>query len=253
MLATDRHNVILDILAKEGSVRNSELVKILQVSLETIRRDLEYLSKEGLVQKVHGGAIKVDDTPNNSYFSRMTTNVSEKVELASIAINYIQNGDTIALNSSTTNLELVKLIKARNLKVTLITNSILIAEEVQTDKNIHLILAGGVFKREELAFIGPITAEFLSQFSVNKCFLSVGGISLKKGITDFYVDEVVVEKQLWNISKEVFVVADSSKFEHDSLFSICELDKIDFIITDSKLDSDIKTQYSKENIQIINS
>lgn len=251
MLATDRHHIILDIISREGSVKNSELIKILQVSLETVRRDIEFLSKEGLLQKVHGGATQNNKNFENSYFNRVLNNVPEKIELAKTAINYINEGDTIALNSSTTNLELVKLIKEKNISVTLITNSILIATEVNSCENINLILAGGIYYRKEFAFLGQITANFLSQFSVSKCFLSVGGISLKKGVTDFYFDEVLVEKKLIEISESVILLADSSKFENNSLFNICELNKINFIITDSKLDDNLKNKYLKENIKII--
>ncbi|MGL6065571.1 MAG: DeoR/GlpR family DNA-binding transcription regulator [Cetobacterium sp.] len=252
MLATDRHNIIIDILSKKGSVKNAELLQILNVSLETIRRDLDFLSKEGLIQKVHGGAtynLKVIETP---YSSRILNNVSEKIEIAEIAIRYIKNGDTIALNSSTTNLEIAKLIKKNKIFVTILTNSLLIANEVFNSENIDLILAGGLYSKKEFSFLGQVTANFLKQFTINKCFLSVGGISLKKGITDFYIDEVLVEKQLIDISEEIIVVSDSSKFENNSLFNICELDKIDFIITDFNLNQKIKKEYLNNGINIIN-
>lgn len=252
MLATDRHNMILNILSEEGSVRNIELVKILNVSLETIRRDLDFLSKEGLLQKVHGGATKNSKLTETPYSTRIFNNIPEKIELAKIAIKYVENGDTIALNSSTTNLEIAKLIKEKNISVTLLTNSLLIANEVFDCDNINLILAGGIYSKKEFAFLGQVTADFLNQFSVNKCFLSVGGISLKKGITDFYIDEVLVEKQFVDISQEIIIVADSSKFENNSLFSICSLDKINFIITDSKLNQEIKNEYLDNNIIILN-
>ncbi len=252
MLATDRHNIILDLLSKERSIKNTELVKILNVSLETIRRDLDTLSKEGLLQKVHGGAThntKIVETP---YSTRAFNNISEKIELAKIAVKYIGEGDTIALNSSTTNLEIVKLIKEKNISVTLLTNSLLIANEIYNCDNINLILAGGIYSKKEFAFLGQVTADFLKQFTVNKCFLSVGGISLKKGITDFYIDEVLVEKQLIDISEEIIIVSDSSKFENNSLFNVCELNKINFLITDSNLNPTIKEEYLNNGINIIN-
>lgn len=253
MLATDRHNIILDLLSKERSVKNTELVKILNVSLETVRRDLDTLSKEGLLQKVHGGAThntKIVETP---YSTRAFNNISEKIELAKIAVKYIGEGDTIALNSSTTNLEIVKLIKEKNISVTLLTNSLLIANEIYNCDNINLILAGGIYSKKEFAFLGQVTADFLKQFTVNKCFLSVGGISLKKGITDFYIDEVLVEKQLIDISEEIIIVSDSSKFENNSLFNVCELNKINFLITDSNLNPAIKEDYLNNGVNIVNS
>lgn len=252
MLATDRQSLILDILSKEKSVRNSELVKILNVSLETIRRDLDYLEKDGLLEKVHGGAkqkVKVVETP---YSQRVLKNISEKIELAKLAVNFIENGDIIALNSSSTNIEIAKLIREKNISVTILTNSLLIANEVSTCANINMILAGGVYSQKEFAFLGQVTADFLNNFTANKCFLSVGGVSLDKGVTDFYMDEVLVEKKLIDISKEIIVVADSSKFENNSLFCIAPLKDINFIITDSKVEDNIKELYMENGVKVIN-
>lgn len=252
MLATDRQSLILDILSKEKSVKNSELVKILNVSLETLRRDLELLEKDGLLEKVHGGAkqkIKIMEIP---YSQRVLKNTSEKIELAKLAINLIENGDIIALNSSSTNIEIAKLIREKNLSITVLTNSLLIAYELSSCSNINMILAGGIYSQKEFAFLGQVTANFLNNFTANKCFLSVGGISLDKGITDFYIDEVLVEKKLIDISTEIIVVADSSKFEHNSLFCIAPLKDINFIITDSKIGNDIKDLYIENGVKIIN-
>lgn len=254
MLANDRYNKILEVLEREGSVKTSKLVTLLGISLETARRDLDFLEKQGSLQKVHGGAILKNKEGNNlTYSLREVKNTEEKKEIANLALNYIIEGETIALNSSTTNIEIARLIKNRYSSLTVVTNSLLIAEELADLKGINLILAGGVYNKSEYAFLGEITSKFLDNFSVDKSFVSVGGISLKRGITDFLTDEVLVERKMIEMAEEVIVLADSSKIGSNSLIKICNTEDIDFIITDSKLDEEIKQKYINENIKVINS
>lgn len=251
LLAVDRQKKILEILQAEKSIRNSELVKILNVSLETIRRDLDILEKEGLVEKVHGGAkFKESEKKEIVYSERVLKNVDEKRKMAKKAIKYIEKGDIIALNSSSTNLEIAKLLIDKEMDVTVITNSILIANIISSSKNINLILAGGVYNKKEFAFLGQITANFLSDFVVNKCFLSVGGVSLEKGITDFYLEEVIVEKKLVEMSQKVYCLADSSKIDNDSLFKIGDIKDIEILITDDKINKKILEKYVENNVKI---
>lgn len=116
-----------------------------------------------------------------------------------------------------------------------------------------MILAGGIYNKNEYAFLGEITEKFLGNFLVDKSFVSVGGISLKRGITDFLMDEILVERKMIEIGEEVIILADSSKIDTNSLIKICDTKDIDFIITDSKLDEKIKEKYIEEGIKIVNS
>lgn len=253
MLANDRYNVILDFLEKEGSIKTSKIVELLGVSLETARRDLDYLEKQGSLQKVHGGAILKNREENTMTYSlRETKNTEEKKELANIALKYINEGETIALNSSTTNIEIARLIKNRYSSLTVVTNSLRIAEELADVKGINLILAGGIYNQNEFAFLGEITERFLGNFLVDKSFISVGGISLKRGITDFLMDEILVERKMIEIGEQAIILADSSKIDTNSLIKICDMKDIDFIITDSRLDEKIKEKYIEQNIKIVN-
>lgn len=254
MLANDRYNKISEILDRNGSVKSSQLVTILGVSLETIRRDLDFLEKQGILEKVHGGAIKKGKKNEDvlTYSLREEKNIEEKQETARIAVKLINDNEIIALNSSTTNLEIARLIKNKFEALTIITNSLSIANELTSDAGIHLILAGGIYNKDEFAFLGEITAEFLNKFSVDKAFISVGGISLKRGITDFLMAEVLVERKMMEMAEQVIVLADSSKLEVNSLIKTCDLSDVDLIITDSKLDNNIKSEYLENGVRIVN-
>lgn len=255
MLANDRHNKILEMLERDGSVRNSKLVTIFEVSLETVRRDLDFLEKQGLLQKVHGGAIlnsKNKENDNQTYVVRETKNIEEKREIAALALKFINENETIALNSSTTSIEIARLIKDKFSSLTVVTNSLRIAEELADRKGINLILAGGIYNKNEFAFLGEITERFLNEFIVDKAFVSVGGISLKRGITDFLIDEVIVERKMIKIAEEAIILADSSKIGSNSLIKVCDTEEVDFIITDSKFKDEDKEIYLQNGIKIIN-
>ena len=177
MLANDRQEKILEIIERDGSIKTSQLVEIFDVSLETIRRDFEVLEKQGYLEKVYGGAIlKNKEIKALNYSSREKKNVEEKKEVGRLAINLIEDGDTIALNASTTNLEIARLIKEKFSHLTVITNSLMIANELAEISGINLILAGGMYNKNEFAFLGEVTAKFFQNFSVDKAFICVGGI-----------------------------------------------------------------------------
>jgi DeoR/GlpR family transcriptional regulator of sugar metabolism len=227
MLAKDRYDKILNILELDGSVKTSKLSKVLNVSLETVRRDLDTLDKNGKLKKVHGGAVleneKISTLP---YILREDNMRNEKIEISKLAFEMINSGDVIGLNGSTTNIQLAKMLKESVKEITVITNSYLITQELIENPKIKLITVGGRYDREEFAFFGDNSIKFLEQYSVNKAFLSVGGITLKRGITDFLGKEVQITKKFIEIADEIIILADSSKLGNNSLVKICDLDDI---------------------------
>ena len=166
------------------------------------------------------------------------------------ALEYIDEGETIALNGSTTNIEIAKLLKTKYNNLTVITNSILIANELVEKEGINLILAGGIYNKREFSFLGKNTINALDKFSVDKSFISVGGVSLRRGITDFLEEEVQLENKFIEIANEIIILADSSKIGNNSLIKVCDLEDINFIITDSKLDENVKKKFLENGIVI---
>lgn len=253
MLANDRQEKILEIIERDGSVKTSQLVEVFDVSLETIRRDFDVLEKQGYLEKVYGGAVlKNKENKTLTYSLREKKNVEEKKEVARLAINLIEEGDTIALNASTTNLEIARLIKEKVSHLTVITNSLMIANELAETTGINLILAGGMYNKNEFAFLGEVTAKFFQNFSVDKAFICVGGVSLKKGLTDYLIDEILVEKKMIDIAERIYILADSTKIESNSLIKLSDLQDNMVIVTDSKLNEKIKKDYEDREIRIIN-
>lgn len=252
MLASDRRDEILQMLSVNGSVIVSKLTKKFGVSVETIRRDLESMEKEGVLKRVYGGAVlKSNKVDKLNYSKRQEEYIDEKREIAKKAITYIEEGSFIALNNSTTNLEIAKAIKENFNELTIVTNSLSIVNELSNKEGFTIILVGGVLNNREYAFNGQFTEDMLSNFVVNKSFISVSGVSLSRGITDYLMGEIDIQKKLMKISQEVIILAVSSNIDNESLVKIADIEDVNLVITDSKLNKKIAEKYLKSGIEII--
>lgn len=253
MLAQERYEYIIEALNRDCAVRVSKLIKELNVSIETIRRDLEHLEKEGILERVYGGAVpKKILLDKLSFDKREEEFKEEKVQIASIAMRYITEGQSIALNDSTTNVEIARQLKSKFKNITVITNSLTIATELANTKDIKVILAGGLLNKGEYAFYGTFAKNILSNFIVDRAFIGVGGVSINRGITDYNMDTVEIQKMLIDISKDTIILADSSKIDSVSLTKISNIEEINLIITDSKVNKDIINKYLKHGVEIVN-
>ena len=252
MLAQERYEYIIETLNRDCAVKASKLIKELNVSIETIRRDLEHLEKEGILQRVYGGAIPKKVTVDKLSFEKREEEFrTEKIEIAAIATRYIKEGQSIALNDSTTNVEIAKHIRNKFTNLTVVTNSLVIATELAINKDIKVILAGGILDNKEYAFYGELAKNILKNFVVDISFIGVGGVSLSRGISDYDFDTAQIQKILMETSKEVIILADSSKIENVSLTKVGDIEDVNLIITDSKIDENIVNKYIKGGIEII--
>lgn len=253
MLAQDRQDHILEMIEKEGSVKVSKLIQMFDVSIETVRRDLEGLEKMGYLKRVYGGAVLRKNTQDRlNYEKREVECMDEKIEIAKTAIKQIEEGQSIALNGGTTCVEIAKELKKNFKRLTIITNSLRIAYELADTSGFTVILAGGILNGKEYSFSGEYAEDLLSNFTVDKAFISVGGVSLTRGITDYLIEEAGIQKKFMEISTEVVILADSNKIDNISLVKIADVQDVNLIITDSRLDSKIIGKYIKSGIEIIN-
>ncbi|MDT8719062.1 DeoR/GlpR transcriptional regulator [Clostridium sp. 19966] len=254
MLVQERHSKILEILDKDRSVKVSYLMQLFNVSIETVRRDLEYLEKEGYLKRVHGGAVLEKVGTNEVNFTvRETKNINEKAEIGELAARYVAEGQAIAMDVSTTNTEVAKAIKKKIKRLTVITNSLTVAEELSDMEEYTIILIGGVMKKEERCILGAMAEKFVEQFHIDITFASCSGISLSSGITDYGIGEVEIKKKMMLCAQQTIFVADSTKFGVVSLLDVCGFDKGNLIITDSKLNAKVKEKYTALGVEIINS
>ena len=234
LLVEERRRKILDLLKVQERVTVNELVGQFGVSAVTIRGDLHALHHAGLLVRSHGGAVRrlesADDIPI-SIKSRL--HHSEKVRIGHRASLLIQDGDTIILDSGTTTMEVARQIRYLEPKsLTVITNALNVAQELSKLPHIRVIMLGGILRPVSLSMVGPQAERTLQELNADKLFLAVDGLDPDAGLTTPDVLEAQLNSLMVRISREVIVVADSSKFMRRSLSSIVGLDGVHRLITD---------------------
>ena len=238
MLTEQRYEEIYHLLEREGRVRTITLCNALQTSRETIRRDLEAMEAKGMLRRIRGGAMKLDMSQNKnvtytSFSKRRDENLSHKEDIALETLNYISEGQAIALDSGTTSLFLARALKTGFHSLTVVTNSFAVAQELAGAEGITLVLTGGVYRADEEAFVSDMAALIFSKINVDIFFLTTCGISVERGITYQRMDEISVQNKMMEASDRTIVVADSSKIGNNSLVKMCGIEEVSMLITDS--------------------
>lgn len=252
MFAEKRHEEITNIVRRDKSVRATDLMKSFQVSLETIRRDLLNLEKKGVLTRVHGGAVLEEvNSRELSFIVRESKYLKEKEEIADKAIEHVIEGQSIAMDVSTTNTTFARALKNKFSRLTILTNSMTIAHELADMPDYTIIFAGGILRNQELCTVGDFTENFITQFHIDTFFMSISGISLSKGLTDYGAGELQVKKKMMDIVQQKVVLADSSKFDIVSLFNACSIYEVDRIITDSNIKENTIKKYENAGVKII--
>lgn len=256
MLSEQRYKGILNLLQQEGSVKTSELCSLFETSRETIRRDLENMEARGMLKRIHGGAMKLEEAQDKgsgytSFDKRQSEHPFYKEEVAWEVVNYITEGQAIALDSGTTALALAKVIKDRVHSLTVVTNSLAVANELADTPGITLVMTGGIYRPDEEAFVSDIAALIFSKINIDLFFLTTCGISVERGVTYQRMDEILVQNCMLEAADRTIVIADSSKLGMNSLVKMCEIDQISMIITDSYASDDQTAAFERAGVKIV--
>lgn len=251
MLAKERQDQIFKMLRKNGAVTASKLVTQFGVSLETVRRDLLEMERQGRLTRVHGGAVtKSDMKPYFDLDKRNTENFDEKRSLTQKAMDFIRERDVIAVDGGSTAVPFAEALKARFSELTVITSSLDVFNRLCDHANFHVILCAGDYDRKEKAFYGPYAMHMLESFHAQKAFVCPSGISLEQGIFDFQTNLYPVQMKLLRSADEIFVLADSSKFEKTGLYKVADMEKSFTYITDGNLPTELLELYRENDITI---
>lgn len=249
MFAEERRIKIAEIVNNGNSARVSELAITFDISESTIRRDLMELQNSGLLLRTHGGALSRNTSFEPSYYEQENEYIKEKESIGKMAADLIKDGDTVLLDSGTTVTYIPKYITAKN--ITILTNSVPLIWELSKYEDIEIIIIGGSIRTKTKVMVGPLAEMSIKQFCVDKVFLGANGISLQTGLTTPDILEANVKKTMLSISKEKYVVADSSKFEISSFAVVCNLLEINCIITDKNLTQNEAEEYIKHGVNIL--
>ncbi len=251
MLAVERKNYILGLLQTEKRVVVAELARTFDVSEETIRRDLDKLEREGLVQKSYGGAVLNDAAQSDMPLSvRKRTNVEGKQKIAELLSEYIPDNSSLMLDSSSTALFIVKSIKDRK-NMVIITNSLEILVELKDKKNWKIFSSGGQLGEDSLALCGSQADKMLSSFHVGAAIISCKGFDINKGFTDSNDMHASTKRtMLENCDKRILAV-DSSKFNRIAFNVVGGLNDIDVLVTDVMPPEEWLERFAQCNVECI--
>ena len=250
MLSKERQNIIRSLIKSNGAVTTSNLVKKFDVSLETIRRDLLYMEQMGLLTRVHGGAVAVGEMkPFYDLEKRNLDNSDKKRELSLLAAEFIDEDDYICIDSGSTAIIFAEVLKKKFSNLTVITHSLDVFEILHN--KFTVILCGGYFFEKENSFYGSPTIDMLNAVHAKKAFIFPSAVSLEFGIYDYQQDLLLVQKAMLKAADEIFILADSSKFESKALLKLDDMCADYAYITDSKLPLELKQLYLENSIKII--
>jgi DeoR/GlpR family transcriptional regulator of sugar metabolism len=232
-----RQTAIMDRIERDGSVWVGELARELSVSPATIHRDLRALTEEGLVERVHGGA----QLPNgqrrarNAWGSRRARSASAKALIASRALEWVEEGSTIFVDSSTTCAALAGAIQSSPVEsLTMVTNSPVVAAEFEHE-GVHLIVAPGEVDQNMRLIGGRWTVEFLRQLNFATSFISAAGVTPERGLSTAQRDIADVLGAVHDVSRRTVALLDSSKFGVQSLLTVVRANELDAVIVDDGL------------------
>src|SRR5688500_3394592 len=247
----ERQQKILRFLSRQHRVSVMEICQQFSISEATARRDLEFLAEQGKLQRVHGGAISIEQAlPELPILERETEQSEEKARIGRAAANLIADNETIFLGSGTTIPEV-----ARNLRnhrnLTVITNSLLVLNTLVELTEITVIALGGMLRASELSFIGHITEQALAEVRADKVFMSTRSISLEQGLTNDYLPETMTDRAILKVGREIIIVADHMKVNRVSTAFLAPLNNIHKLVTDHKTPHEFTSALTQKGIQVI--
>lgn len=254
MLAIERHNFILKLLAENDHLTTNELCDLLNVSAATVRNDLNKLEKKSLIHKTHGGASLLT-APKNTYeasytfHKREASNNLEKDAISEAALSYIKEDQCIILDASSTALALAKKLD-RFSRLTVVTNGIYTMLSLKELPNITVVFVGGIVTKHSGSTEGILGCDILNHINVDIAFVSGHGFTLEEGLTDFNLYEVELKKQMIKHGKRCIALFDSSKLEKVSTASFGKANDIHLLITDSQIPEETLSKYKNSNLHI---
>nr|WP_071528877.1 DeoR/GlpR family DNA-binding transcription regulator [Streptomyces mutabilis] len=232
MFAAERRQLILEMVRANGAVSLRELARVVQTSEVTVRRDVRALEAEGLLDRRHGGAVLPGGFTRESGFpqkSHLAT--AEKTAIADLAAGFVEEGEAIVVGAGTTTQELARRL-ARVPGLTVVTNSLLVAQALAHANRVEVVMTGGTLRGSNYALVGSGAEQSLQGLRVSKAFLSGSGLTAERGLSTSNMLSASVDRALVQAAAEVVVLADHSKLGTDTMFQTVPTDVITRLVTD---------------------
>lgn len=251
LLKQERQKLILDMLRDNRQVTVAELSQHFDVSEVTIRRDLRELAEEGELRRAHGGAIATPaGPPEPPVILRMNKEKPYKEAIARAAAQLITDDETVFIGAGSTTAYVARqLIRRKNL--TVVTNALNIANEFSATEDVTVVVTGGILHKPELSLIGHIANQALREVLVDKVIIAIPAISLQTGLTNDYLPEVMTDRAIFEMSNELIVVADTTKFGKIESALVAPIERITTLVTDERLDEQLLAGLRSRGVQVI--
>ena len=233
MTREERHQLVCDAVQATGRVRVAGLASRLNVSEMTIRRDLEELEARGALTRVHGGAVSnISRSFEPGFAVRSMQHVDAKRQIGEAAAALLRDGETVIIDAGTTTLHVARSLR-RDIRIRALALSLFIADELADMPNVTLMIPGGQVRKHERSFVGPATTAMVEQLTFDTTFVTVGGVDVDAGFTEYEFDDAETKKAALKSARRKVVVADSSKLGAVSFVRLSRTSDIDILITDS--------------------
>ncbi len=250
MTKEERQSIILELLIQHNSILVTDLATHLNVSSVTIRKDLTDLEREKKLYRNHGKAILIDPYIDNRNVSeKEKLYVEEKRLIGMKAASLITPKDSILIASGTTMHALARSIVPAD-ELTVITASMEVSNILASEKNIYIIQLGGILRHSSLSVVGKYAENILADFSCSKLFIGVDGIDLDFGITTTNMMEASLNRVMMQTAQKTIVLADSSKFGRRGFSKIADMEDVDHIITDSRIQPSTALRLEEMGIEV---
>ncbi|MCF8104715.1 MAG: DeoR family transcriptional regulator [Desulfohalobiaceae bacterium] len=227
----ERENQIIELVRNNGFMTIDELSRRFSLTQQTMRRDINRISRKGLLQRHHGGAGMVSSIENLAYSARKILCLKEKKRIARKVVEMIPDKASLCINIGTTTEEVAKaLLQHRNLRV--ITNNLNVAVILSANESFEIIVAGGQLRNRDRAVTGQSAIDFINQFKVDYGIIGISGVDQDGSLLDFDYQEVRVARAILNNSRQVFLVTDHTKFSRNAVVRLGNIAEIDALFTD---------------------
>jgi DeoR/GlpR family transcriptional regulator of sugar metabolism len=233
MLRDRRHELILRILRADGSATVESLAERLATSQATIRRDLVQLDEDGLLRRVYGGAVSVDDR-DDPFAGVAAVHADDKDAIARHCADMIKDGETVLIDIGTTAYQVARHLRGRSL--TVVTSSLPVVDELQDEPGIQLMVLGGMLWRDHRSLVGFMTEDNIRQVHADRLILGTSGVRPGGHVMDTTVIEVPVKRAMISVSDQVILVADTAKFPGVGMAKVCGPAELDALVTNAPAD-----------------
>jgi DeoR family transcriptional regulator of aga operon len=251
-----RLTAILEALRESGAVSVESLSAKLAVSVVTVRRDLDQLERDGLLQRTHGGAVSIEPLfyepfkNDRSFQAQLEKLADEKRRIGRAAAALVEQGETIALTAGTTTTEVIRGLPP-NRNITVVTNTVNIAMELSKRKDLEVFVTGGHLRGDWFSLVGPTAIQSLQQIMIHTLFIGADGIDGAWGTSCFSSDESDLNSAMVKLSRRRIAVVDHSKFGIIAGWRICQTADLDMLITDTGATDEMVEPFRHAGIEVV--